>query len=260
MKTRLILKVLGLFILILPQSVHSYETPQGILGADTCGSCHTGTPGISSDMAFALEDPEDNFSAVKTYEPNKTYRVHLRFQANGSANLIGYRLAARFFDLQKAGEIEDPEFGNFARSADDATLANYFDADLPAQINDIYINWQAPDSGANIKFFLDRVEANGNGDQTGDRGNPTVGVYIIKGSNGDKVEEEPMGETNSDGSMGSGAEFSNRHRTRNSSAYGNFSGGCGSIQSASPISGAKVFFWLIGLSFLFGLFIRSSYE
>lgn len=217
-----------------------------------CSQCHSGAIQGTIENRFFVEDPEDDFASIDTYEEGKTYRIRVLFDpiANNGNYRVAFRVGA-FREGQIAGEFEDPMAAGDNVFQASGWMAARIDTSNLALAEEVTFDWTAPSHGRDVSFFLSRVEANRNGGSGGDRGSIDESITLF-GLNNDVDDDSSMSAGSGDGSQGASGAGSNGQLQSGSSKYGvNFSTGCMlKLTDESRPLASLVFLIVLGFSFL----------
>lgn len=219
-----------------------------------CSSCHSGTIQGSIENRFFVEDPDDGFASIDTYEEGKTYRIRVLFDpiANNGNYRVAFRVGA-FREGQIAGEFEAPIAAGENVSEVSGWMAARVDTSNLSLAEEVTFNWTAPSHGRDVSFFLARVEANRNGVSGGDRGSINESITLFGLSQDDDSDEDSSASSGSgDDSQGASGDGSTGQLQSGSSKYGvNFSTGCMlKLADDSRPMGSLIFLLVLGVSFL----------
>ena len=217
-----------------------------------CSSCHSGAIQGSIENRFFVEDPDDGFASIDTYEEGNTYRIRVLFDpiANNGNYRVAFRVGA-FREGQIAGEFEDPMAAGDNVFKASGWMAARVDTSNLALAEEVTFDWTAPSHGRDVSFFLSRVEANRNGVSSGDRGSINESITLF-GLNNDVDDDSSAASGSGDESQDASEAGSNSQPQFGSSKYGvNFSTGCMlKMTDESRPWASLIFLIVLGLSFL----------
>lgn len=177
-----IISLIGFILLMSNKSGRAFSEGEGSTGAPGeptyCKNCHNGD--IQVTISSYLISGKDT---VKTYEPDKSYTIHVivKSTAGPVPKGYGFQLVGLLAELKKDG----PDVKSFTANSNNVRIATasstkrlYAEHLGNSSSNTFIVNWQSPAAGSGpVSFYVAGMGNNANNDSSGD-GAAKISVQI----------------------------------------------------------------------------------